>query len=156
MSGLVLKLGPRERVMINGVVIENGDRRTRLHVITPDANVLRLRDAIHPDEAKTPVTRTCYLAQMVLAGEADADEARHKILIGIAQLGQVFTDAESRCHLDAATEGIVEGKFYPALRSLRNLIAREARLMEHGARASASCASELSRPAVTGQPGGLA
>ena len=27
MTGLVLKLGPRERVMINGVVMENGDRR---------------------------------------------------------------------------------------------------------------------------------
>ena len=54
MSGLVLKLGPRERIMINGVVMENGDRRTRLNVLTPDANVLRLRDAIHPDEANTP------------------------------------------------------------------------------------------------------
>ncbi|MEO0915193.1 MAG: flagellar biosynthesis repressor FlbT, partial [Pseudomonadota bacterium] len=73
MSGLVLKLGPRERVMINGVVMENGDRRTRLNVITPDANVLRLRDAIHPEEAVTPVKRTCYVAQMILAGEAEAD-----------------------------------------------------------------------------------
>ncbi len=35
MSGLVLKLGPRERVMINGVVMENGDRRTKIHVMTP-------------------------------------------------------------------------------------------------------------------------
>ena len=43
MSGLVLKLGPHERIMINGVVMENGDRRTRLNVLTPDANVLRLR-----------------------------------------------------------------------------------------------------------------
>ena len=57
MSGLVLKLGPRERIMINGVVMENGDRRTRLNVLTPDANVLRLRDAIHPDEANTSVRR---------------------------------------------------------------------------------------------------
>jgi len=29
MAGLVLKLGPRERVLINGAVIENGDRRSR-------------------------------------------------------------------------------------------------------------------------------
>ena len=57
MTGLVLKLGPRERIMINGVVMENGDRRARLNVITPEANVLRLRDAIHPDDAKTPVRR---------------------------------------------------------------------------------------------------
>ena len=30
MSGLVLKLSPKERVLINGAVIENGDRRSRL------------------------------------------------------------------------------------------------------------------------------
>ena len=54
MSGLVLKLGPHERIMINGVVMENGDRRTRLNVLTPDANVLRLRDAIHPGRGQHP------------------------------------------------------------------------------------------------------
>ena len=47
MSGLVLKLSPKERVLINGVVIENGDRRSRLAIMTPDAHILRLRDAIH-------------------------------------------------------------------------------------------------------------
>ena len=74
MTGLVLKLGPRERIMINGVVMENGDRRARLNVITRDARVLRLRDAIHPDEVNTPVTRVLYIAQMVLAGEADPED----------------------------------------------------------------------------------
>ena len=36
MSGLVLKLSPKERVLINGAVIENGDRRSRkLSIMTP-------------------------------------------------------------------------------------------------------------------------
>ncbi|MEM1265447.1 MAG: flagellar biosynthesis repressor FlbT [Pseudomonadota bacterium] len=131
MTGLVLKLGPRERVMINGVVMENGDRRTRLNVITPDANVLRLRDAIHPEEANTPVKRTCYIAQSVLAGQADPEEGRRQLLMGIEQLSQVFRDPESRIHLDSATEHVVSGKFYQAMRALKNLIAREARLLNH-------------------------
>jgi flagellar protein FlbT len=59
MSGLVLKLGPRERVLINGAVIENGDKRSRLSIMTPNANILRLRDAIHPGEVTTPVRRFC-------------------------------------------------------------------------------------------------
>ena len=45
MSGLVLKLAPKERVLINGAVIENGDRRTRVAILTPNANILRLKDA---------------------------------------------------------------------------------------------------------------
>ena len=80
MSGLVLKLGPRERIMVNGVVLENGDRRARINILTPDAHVLRLRDAIHPTEATTPVRRVCYIAQLALAGEADPEEARRQIL----------------------------------------------------------------------------
>ncbi len=129
MSGLVLKLGPHERIMINGVVMENGDRRTRLNVLTPDANVLRLRDALHPDEANTPVKRVCYIAQLVLAGEADPEEATRQLMRGIEQLSQVFTDQDSRAHLDAATQAVGERRFYQAMRALRLLIPRETRLL---------------------------
>ncbi len=113
MSGLVLKLGPHERIMINGVVMENGDRRTRLNVLTPEANVLRLRDAIHPDEVNTPVRRVCYIAQLVLAGEADPEEASRQLLRGIEQLSQVFQDADSRGHLGAATEAVACAPLLP-------------------------------------------
>jgi flagellar protein FlbT len=129
MSGLVLKLGPGERIMVNGVVLENGDRRARLNILPPDANVLRLRDAIHPDEVNTPVRRVCYIAQLVLAGEADPEEGRRQLNRGIEQLSQVFTDAESRTHLAAATEATAESRFYQALRALRNLLPRETRLL---------------------------
>lgn len=129
MSGLVLKLGPHERIMINGVVMENGDRRTRLNVLTPDANVLRLRDALHPDEANTPVKRVCYIAQLVLAGEADPEEATRQLIRGIEQLSQVFQDGDSRGHLDAATLAVGERRFYQAMRALRMLIPRESRLL---------------------------
>ena len=126
---LVLKLGPRERVVINGVVMENGDRRTRLQVITPDAKVLRLRDAIHPDEANTPVRRVCYVAQLVLAGEADPDEGRRQLLRGIEQLAHVFRDPDSCGQLAEARESVAEGRIYQAMRSLRGLLPREARLL---------------------------
>lgn len=130
MSGLVLKLRPSERILINGVVLENGDRRTKLNVLTSDAHVLRLRDAIHPDEVNTPVRRVCYIAQMVLAGEADPKDGRQQLLAGIEQLSQVFRDSDSRTKLNLATENVVSSKFYPALKALRGLLAREQRLME--------------------------
>lgn len=130
MSGLVLKLRPAERIMINGAVIENGDRRTRLHVLTPNANVLRLRDAIHPDEANTPVKRVCYIAQLLLAGEAEPVAARNQILKGIEQLGQVFHDEECLAHLGEAKLQLQQKNDYQALKFLRFLLPVEARLME--------------------------
>lgn len=129
MSGLVLKLRPKERFMINGVVLQNGERRSNIVVVSDDVNVLRLKDAIHPEEVKTPVSRVCYIAQLVLAGEAKADEAKLQILRGIEQLSQVFTDADSRAQLAAATDYTKENKYYHTLKTLRGLLAREARLM---------------------------
>src|SRR5690606_2067868 len=100
MTGLVLKPATKERVLTNGAVIENGDRSSRLSIVTPNANILRLRDAIHPEEVNTPVRRVCYIAQLVLSGDADPDEARHQLYRGIEQLGQVLTDPDSRGRLE--------------------------------------------------------
>ncbi len=129
MSGLVLKLAPKERILINGAVIENGDRRSRLAIVTPNANILRLKDAIHPDEVNTPVRRVCYIAQLVLSGDADPEDARLQLLRGIEQLSQVFTDADSRKHLAAASDSVIADQHYAALKSLRLLLPREERLM---------------------------
>lgn len=129
MSGLVLKLGPKERVLINGAVVENGDRRSRLSIVTPNANILRLRDAIHPEQVNTPVRRVCYIAQLVISGDAAPEEARPQLMRGIEQLSQVFTDRDSRLLLTQATEAITADQHYHALKALRSLLPREERLL---------------------------
>lgn len=132
MSGLVLKLGPSERVLINGAVVENGERRSRLTIMTPNANILRLRDAIHPDEVNTPVRRVCYIAQLVLSGDVTPEDAKLQLLRGIEQLSQVLMDHDSRKLLTRATETVLEKEFYQTLKSLRGLLPREERLMAAG------------------------
>lgn len=131
MSGLVLKLGPKERVLINGAVVENGERRSRLSIVTPDANILRLRDAIHPGAANTPVRRVCYAAQLVLSGDAEAANARLPLLRHIEELSQVLIDPDSRAHLTQATQAVLNDQYYQCLKSLRALLPREERLLAH-------------------------
>lgn len=136
MSGLVLKLGPKERVLVNGAVIENGDRRSRLSILTPNANILRLRDAIRPEEVNTPVRRVCYIAQLILSGDANQEEARTQLLNGIEQLSQVLTDTDSRQQLSEASEAFVQSEYYRGLKRLRGLLAREERLLATAPRMS--------------------
>jgi flagellar protein FlbT len=131
MTGLVLKLSPKERVLINGAVIENGERRSRLSIVTPEANILRLRDAIHPEEATTPVRRVCYAAQLVLSGDAKPDESRLQLLRRIEELSRVFTDPDSHAHLSRATEAVMNDQFYQCLKALRGLLPREDRFLAH-------------------------
>ena len=132
MSGLILKLNPKERVLVNGAVIENGDRRSRISILTPKANILRLRDALRPDEVNTPVSRICYIAQLILSGDMGEKEAKAHIFKGIEQLSQVFRDSDSRAQLACATNAVENEDFYRVLKALRTLLPREARLLAAG------------------------
>lgn len=127
-GGLILKLAPGERVLVNGAVIENGERRAKLAIKTPRANILRLSDALHPEQATTPVTRTLYLCQLILSGDLAAEEGRRRLLRALEELSQVFTDPDSRALLDRATAAAIAANEYGALKALRALIPREARL----------------------------
>lgn len=129
MGGLVLKLGPKERVLVNGAVIENGDRRARLSIMTPNANILRLRDAIRPDQVNTPVRRVCYIAQLVLSGDAAPDEAEIQLNNGISQLSAAMVDADSQSSLSDALDAVNAHDFYRALKRLRTLLPREEKLL---------------------------
>lgn len=127
-GGLVIKLAPNERILINGAVIENGNRQTRLAIKTPQANILRLSDAIHPKEATTPVKRAIYDCQMILSGDTPRSTGRGRLLLALEELSLVFTDHDSRDVLARATAATLEENEYATLKALRLLIDREARM----------------------------
>lgn len=129
MPGLILKLRAHEQILVNGVVMQNGDRNARLIVKTPDAKILRLRDAIHPDDARTPVKRVCYVAQLAVAGEADPAEAEAQLATGIGQLAAALDGLPGSEHLDEARRELETGNFYAVLRSLRRLLPIEEALL---------------------------
>ena len=130
MPGLILKLRAHEQILVNGVVMQNGDRNARLIIKTPDARILRLRDAIHPEDANTPVKRVCYIAQLAVAGEADTEEAARQLETGISQLQDALRDIEGVECLDEAHRAVADGNFYSALRSLRRLLPLEEKLLD--------------------------
>ncbi|MGF1500260.1 MAG: flagellar biosynthesis repressor FlbT [Paracoccaceae bacterium] len=129
MAGLILKLRAHEQILVNGVVMQNGDRNARLIVKTPGAKILRLRDAIHPDNVDTPVKRVAYIAQLVVAGEAEPDEAYHQLVRGIEQLRDALKGHQADDHLVQAREFLDAGNYYAVMRSLRQVLPVEATLL---------------------------
>lgn len=132
MTGLVLKLAPMERILVNGAIIENGDRRAKITIRTPNVNILRLRDAIHPDSVNTPISRVCYIAQLILSGDVELDEGCAQIKYGIADLQSVFPKHEDRVALSRAQADFDSGRIYAALRTLRSLLPSERALLHRG------------------------
>ena len=54
------------------------------------------------------------------------------MLGNLEQLSQVFDDRDSRILLSEATDSVLSDNFYRALRALRDLLPREARLLAVG------------------------
>lgn len=120
MSGLVLKLKPFEKFLVNGVVMQNGQRATQLRIQSPNAAVLRMRDAIRPEDASTPFTRIYYIAQLAVAGEAGVDQARAEIIAILDSLQlQSMRRTEDRERLSSLREAVEAGKLFSAMRIAR-------------------------------------
>ena len=140
-GGLVLRLRPHEKFLVNGVVIENGDRRTRLRIRTNDAHILRIRDALPPEQATTPARRLYYAAQLAVAGEADKETVQAEIESGLIALRDAFGETLCRAELDAAIADARAGKFYLVMRALNRIIPLEAALLAKSAAAGESSAA---------------
>lgn len=133
MAGLRLKLRPNERVLINGAVVENGRTQVELRVLTPETKILRLRDALHPEHIDTPTKRVCYIAQLVVAGEVQPDEALSQFVRGVVALKQVFLDPGSQATMDQAIQFARAKNYYKAMQCMRRVLAYEELVMENPA-----------------------
>ena len=114
MGGLILKLRPHEELMINGVLVENGERNTRLRVKTEGAHILRLRDALKPEEATTPMKRAYYIAQLAVAGQLSNVEAAAILTEALQSAPDLQVEAD-------LGDCVARYDFYQVMRSLRDV-----------------------------------
>lgn len=129
MSGLVLKIAPGERFIVNGAMLENGDKPARIRVAEGDARVLRCRDALHPDEVKTPVQRVYYAIQLLITGDVNEVEALPSIDAQCRQLLEVFSSIDASL-IPTLLAMLARGNYYSALCHLRQILLIEAELLE--------------------------
>ncbi|MDD3838923.1 MAG: flagellar biosynthesis repressor FlbT, partial [Phenylobacterium sp.] len=70
---LKLSLKPGEKFVLNGAVVQNGDRRGTL-ILQNKASVLREKDIMQPEEANTPARRIYFPVMMMYLDEANAQK----------------------------------------------------------------------------------
>lgn len=129
MAGLMLKFPAGDRIVVNGAVIENVGRGARLRLLTPDTQLLRLRDAIDPSAAQTPVGRLTHQVQLLLIGEVPPDDVLPDALGNLAVLRTAFVDGDDRACIDQVIGYLQQTQFYQALRTLGRLRRKEAELL---------------------------
>ena len=68
---LKLSLKPGEKFVLNGAVVQNGDRRGVL-ILQNKASVLREKDILQPEDAKSPARRIYLPVMMMYIEPAEA------------------------------------------------------------------------------------
>ncbi len=127
---LKVTLKPRERFVLNGGVLVNGDRRTDL-IIENQVSLLRERDILHPDEANTPVRRI-YFAIMMMYLEEELDGPFYLEFVDrITEFMCVVTNSEvlGKCH--QILDDVHELRFYSALMTCKTLLPFEKERLEN-------------------------
>ena len=131
MSGLVLKLSPGEKFIVNGAVLENGDKPSRIRITDNDARVLRCQDALHPDEVDTPVKQVYYAIQLLITGDLEEERTVPAVDAECVKLEEVFETINPEL-VPKLRNMIQRGNYYSALCHLRQILVIEAGLLAHG------------------------
>ena len=124
--GLRLTLKPNERIVINGCVIRNNDRR-QLLIIENQADVVREADLLDDNDVRTPVKEVYFFIQSALLDTKIREKVVPIVQKKLGQLAPVFHD-EITVHIFDAANHVSCGNYYKAMRALRPVVEYEATL----------------------------
>jgi len=117
---LKLSLKPGEKFVLNGAVLANGDKRTSL-VIQNKACVLREKDIMQPQDAKTPA-RLVYLSIMMMYLDAEnSEETYTEFALRMNEFMSAIKNPEILTACVDITRDVTQGAYYKALIACRKL-----------------------------------
>lgn len=137
MSGLVLKIAPGERFIVNGAVLENGDKPARIRITDSDVRILRCRDALRPEEVNTPCKQIYYAVQLLITGDLEELGTLPAIDDECAKLLDVFKAIDPEL-FPILRSMISRGNYYSALCHLRQILILESQLLARISKSPAS------------------
>ena len=125
---LKIELKPFERIIIGESLITNSDQRTRF-LIEGNAPILREKDILTAEAANTPIKRIYLCIQMMYL---ENDIAKYQDTYFEFVKDVLAAMPSSRKQIEAASNHILSGSFYKALKDIRKLMSREEELLKKG------------------------
>lgn len=121
---LKLSLRPNERFVVNGAVLQNGDRRCVL-VLQNHASILREKDIMQPEQAASPARRIYFPLMLLYLGEGEAGVLHQEAVVRIGEFAEAVRQPEPSQDCADLLIDLETGQFYRALTRCRKLIAYE-------------------------------
>ena len=121
---LKLSLKPGEKFVLNGAVVQNGDRRSVL-VLQNKASVLREKDIMQPDDVTTPARRIYFPVMMMYLDEGNAEKFYDEFVRRLTEFMGVISNPGVLAECVSVSKACMAREYYKALMSCRKLIEYE-------------------------------
>jgi flagellar protein FlbT len=121
---LKLSLKPGEKLVLNGAVIQNGDRRGVL-ILQNKASVLREKDILQPEEANTPSRRIYFQVMLMYIEPAEAQKYYDEFVRRLSEFMGAIRNPEILAECVTISRCCLQRDYYKALHSCRKLIEYE-------------------------------
>jgi flagellar protein FlbT len=127
---LKLSLKPGERFVVNGAVLQNGDRRAVL-LLQNKASILREKDIIQPEQVDTPA-KHIYFPIMMMYLEPERGEALYgEFVVRMNEFMGAVRKPEILRECVSVSRDVMAGEHYKALTRCRKLLTYEQELLGH-------------------------
>ncbi len=121
---LKLSLKPGERFVLNGAVVQNGDRRGVL-VLQNKASVLREKDIMQAEDANSPARRIYFPIMMMYLDEPSATRYHDEFTQRLTEFMGAIGNAEILSDCLEISKYVLAREYYRALMASRKLIEYE-------------------------------
>lgn len=121
---LKLSLKPGEKFVLNGAVVQNGDRRAVL-VLQNKASVLREKDIMQSEDAETPARRIYFPVMMMYLDEPNAERYYDEFVRRLTEFMSVIANPNVLADCVNISKHCMEREYYKALMLCRKLVEYE-------------------------------
>ena len=121
---LKLSLKPGEKFVLNGAVLQNGDRRASL-ILQNKASVLREKDILQEDEVNSPARRIYFPVMMMYLDEGSANKYYDEFAQRLAEFMGVIANPVVLGDCLTISRHVMAREYYKALMLTRKLVEYE-------------------------------
>lgn len=128
---LKLSLKPGEKFVLNGAVVQNGDRRGVL-VLQNKAAVLREKDIMQEGEADSPARRVYFSVMMMYLDEGSVARYYEEFVRRMTEFMSVISNPDVLVDCVTISKHLMAREYYKGLMLCRRLIDYEDERLGHG------------------------
>ncbi|WP_417491301.1 flagellar biosynthesis repressor FlbT [Maricaulis sp.] len=121
---LKISLKPGEKFVLNGAVVENGDRRATL-LLQNRASVLREKDIMQASEVTTPARHIYFPIMMMYLSDQPDEEQYEQFVLRMNEFMGAISAPDVLTSCVTISRDVMAGEYYKALMRCKKLIAFE-------------------------------